>query len=131
MTTRHTTIRVAGAALAALFLLPALPAASDEMPTAHIRRNCKQLDKQIAHYKSVADMAEDRRDYRWWDATRAHVKRLEARRPRLCPEQVAEERRQYFRRGAKAARDAVKLASSMAIRYFTAGATGGSPVSPF
>lgn len=129
MSKRHATIRVwlvPGIAAMVLSGGWALPAAADP-PTAHIRRSCKLLDRQIAHYKSVADMAEDRRDYRWWDSTRAHVKRLEARRPRICPEQVAEEKRQYFRRGAQAARDAVKLASSMAIRYFTAGATGGSP----
>jgi hypothetical protein len=134
MRTRHATHRnfwvlgIAGIVLAAGFTLPA---AADEMPVAHMRRSCKKLDKQIAHYKGVAEMAEDRRDYRWWDSTRAHVKRLEARRPRICPEQVAEEKRQWVRRGAKAARDAVKLASSMAIRYFTAGATGGSSPLPF
>jgi len=101
------------------------PAAADgDMPVAHIRRTCKKLDKQIAHYKSVAERAEDRRDYRWWDSTRTHVKRLEARRPKICPEQVEEERRQWVRRGAKAARDAVKLASAMAVRYFTSGTLG-------
>lgn len=95
------------------------PASADEV--AHIHRTCKKLDRQIAHYKGVADMALERRDFEWWDATRAQVKRLEARRPKVCPEQVAEEKRRVFRRGAKAARDAVKLASAMAIRYFTAG----------
>lgn len=105
-----------------------LAASADEMPVAHIRRTCKLLDRQIAHYKGVQQMAESRRDYRWSDSTGAHVKRLEARRPRICPEQVREERQQWVRRGAQAARDAVKLASKMAIRYFTGGFSG--PFSP-
>ena len=108
------------AMLAAAFVVsgPALPAEANDPP---IYRTCKRLDKQIAHYQGVADTAHKRRDFRWWDASRAHVKRLQARRPKICPEQVAAEKRRYFLRGAQAARDAVKLASEVAIRYFTAG----------
>ncbi len=97
----------------------AAPAAAADV--APIHRTCKKIDLQIAHYKGVTEMAKDRRDWMWYDASRVHVKRLTDRRPKICPEQVAEEKREYFRRGAAAARELVKVASAAAIRYFSAG----------
>ena len=97
----------------------AAPAAADEV--VRIRRTCKLIDKQIAHYEGVSEMAKDRRDWMWYDSTRAHVKRLTDRRVKICPEQVAEEKREYFRRGAEAAKELVRIASAAAIKYFSAG----------
>ena len=99
--------------------LPTPAAGGEPVP---MRRTCKRLDKQIARYEGVVEMAKARRDWAWYDASRAHVERLTDRRPKICPEQVAEEKREYFRRGARAARQMVKFASDAAIRYFTAGA---------
>ena len=109
------------ALLIAIFVAGGFAAATSAGDVAPIHRTCKRIDKQIRHYEDVSEMALERRDWRWYDANQSHVQRLTDRRVKICPEQVAEERREYFRRGAEAARELVKLASNAAIRYFTAG----------
>jgi hypothetical protein len=49
-------------------------------------RECKRLTRQIAHYGNVADMAHERGDAMWEQATLNHISQLSTRRAQLCPQ---------------------------------------------
>jgi len=115
--------------LAALLLAPAWPAGAEvseageanaAAASAKLRRHkCRRLTKQIRHFEGVADMASDRRDRLWLDATEAHVRRLEQERIDLCPEF---ERPSPLVRFGKGTTKWLKRAARVAATYFTGGA---------
>jgi hypothetical protein len=51
---------------------------------------CKRITRQIARYADVADMAKDRGNDRWYEATVDQIGRLAERREKLCPTLYAE-----------------------------------------
>ncbi len=51
---------------------------------------CKRISRQIARYAETVDMARDRGNEKWEDATLDHIGRLSERRAQLCPTLYAE-----------------------------------------
>jgi hypothetical protein len=52
-------------------------------------RSCKVIEKQIARYTGVAEMARERGDEMWEESTEAHIDRLTLQHQRRCPQDVA------------------------------------------
>lgn len=104
------------AALAALWLLPAL-AAADEFHG----NECRRTEKQIAHFQDVLTLAQERDNELWEDATRQHIDRLQTRLEQRCPEHV---KANAIARAAAETRALLKLAAQAAITYFTGGLGG-------
>jgi len=79
---------------------------------------CKRMNRQIAHYDDVLELARGRQNELWENATKAQITRLAERRLRLCPEMVQEAR------AKKEMREFVSLmktAAQAARSYFTGG----------
>ncbi|MEE8580157.1 MAG: hypothetical protein V3T33_01095 [Myxococcota bacterium] len=90
---------------------------------ARITGACRRITRQIDHFETVGQMAQDRDDELWEEATRQHVGRLEVRRAQLCPE-FAEQLRSRSRaaRAIRQTKKFLKTAAKVAIRVFTLGA---------
>lgn len=85
-------------------------------------KDCRRMTRQIDRYEGVVEMAEDRDNELWAEATKRHIERLMERRAELCP-QFAEEVNMK-KRAVKAAEDTQKLmkaAAKIAARYFSGG----------
>lgn len=87
------------------------------------RQDCRRITRQIAHFEgTVLEMARERNDELWQQATSDHISRLKNRRADRCPE-YAEERRILAR--AKKQADQMKrlmvAAAKGAAKYFSGG----------
>lgn len=85
---RHGRLRLAGLLLLiwaplALADAPAHPPGAAEGAYAG---ECRRMTRQIAHYAQVVDLARERDNELWEEATLQHIGRLTARRQHLCPE---------------------------------------------
>jgi hypothetical protein len=76
---------------------------------------CRRITRQIAHFETVADRAEDRGDEAWERATEDHIARLAARRAEICPEYAEES-------GLAAMGRLLRSAGKAAAKYLTFGA---------
>lgn len=101
------------AALAVLF--SAAPAFALPPNTAE----CRRMTRQIEHFTGVAEMAAQRGDEPWFDATVDHVRRLGERRVRLCP---AYTEPNYAAIYASWAKEVIKRAAQAFLTYTTFGA---------
>ncbi len=77
-------------------------------------RSCATLRKQIAHFEDVAERARERDNELWERSTEGHIRRLQARAERECPDDGGNPVLEAIGRFAKAA-------ARTAVKYFTAG----------
>ncbi len=85
-------------------------------------KDCRRMTRQIDRYEGVVQMAQDRDNEMWAEATKRHIERLMERRADLCPQFAAEV--DMKKRAVKAAEDTQKLmkaAAKIAARYFSGG----------
>lgn len=75
---------------------------------------CRRIAKQISHFETVKDRAEDRDNVLWAKATQDHIDRLESQWWTKCDDGEDE--------FAKAFSRALKTAARVAVKYFTFGA---------
>lgn len=75
---------------------------------------CRRIAKQIAHFETVKDTAEDRDNVLWANATQRHIDRLEGQWWTKCDDGEDE--------FAKAFSRALRTAARVAVKYFTFGA---------
>jgi hypothetical protein len=80
------------------------------------RRECHRLTSQIARYEGDVELARERDNELWENATKAHIERLSERRASRCP-QYAEDKGKAMREFAQMLGTAAKLAA----KYFTMG----------
>jgi len=75
---------------------------------------CRRIAKQITHFETVKDRAEERDNALWAKATQDHIDRLETQWWAKCDDGEDE--------FAKAFSRALKTAARVAVKYFTFGA---------
>ena len=78
------------------------------------RNECQVLSRQIAHFTGVVELAQERDNELWENATQEHIVRLESRRKRLCNEPEPDGTLEVVA-------DLIGKAASIAARAFTAG----------
>ncbi|MGH0036700.1 MAG: hypothetical protein ACQGVK_16880 [Myxococcota bacterium] len=103
-----------------LLLVPASAAVAEE----HYRE-CKKITRQMTHYEGVVEMARERDNALWENATLDHIQRLADRRRRLCPEMVTELEKSKARKVMEDSAEVLKSAGKVALRVFTFGAYPG------
>ena len=81
------------------------------------RGDCIRLTKQLLRYTGDLEMARDRGNDLWEEATKQHMSRLAFRRAELCPSIVAQEDPFWRDLGR-----ILGVAAQAAIKYFTWGA---------
>ena len=98
---------------AALLALAPLRASAEEAPRLP-HTECQRLTRQMAHFADVADLARERGNELWENASLDHIARLSERRYQLCPEyrgmSYGEQLRQLL-----------KLAAKVALKLYTMG----------
>ena len=100
-----------------LFVAPAwaeVPAHPPGAGEGAYRGECRRMTRQIAHYANVVDLARERGNERWEEATLQHIGRLTERRQYLCPKYADN----------KAGEELIKLlrlAGKVALKMFTMG----------
>ncbi len=77
-------MRIAAVLLAVFFA--AAPAAAQYNQASSLPRECKRIMKQLTRYDGDVQMARDRGNELWENATLAHMGRLETRLYDRCPE---------------------------------------------
>jgi hypothetical protein len=105
--------------IAIILCLMSSPAFAKPEP---LRRECNRLSSQIARYEGDVELAQERDNELWENATKEQIARLSERRISRCPE--------YANEGAAAAAAAawrkfgqmVTTAAKVAAKYFTMGA---------
>ena len=110
--------RVLACSIIMLFVLPATGSFAASGSSTLNRQKCQRLTRQIERYEGVADMALQRGDSLWYNATRQQVERLEQERIARCP--GYDKPNPMLRIGRSTAR-LMKRAASAARRYFTGG----------
>ncbi len=88
-------------------------------------RECRKITRQMEHYEDVVNMALDRDNKLWANATVQHIQRLADRRRRLCPKMVAELEKSMARKIMDDSAEMMKAAGRVALRVFTFGAYPG------
>jgi hypothetical protein len=103
--------------LAALLLaLVPLSARADDPPLNPRlpHTECQRLTRQIAHFADVADLARERGNEPWENATLDHIARLSERRYEMCPEY-------HGMSYGEQLRQLLKLAAKIALKLYTMG----------
>jgi len=79
------------------------------------RGECRRMTRQIAYYAQVVDMARERDNEAWEEATLQHIGRLTTRRAYLCPQEYAD------KKYGEALLKLLRLAGKVALKMFTWG----------
>lgn len=81
--------------------------------------DCARLLRQINHYESMVERAEDLGNELWADRTQGHVDLLEDRLASRCPNYTDRDERQEI---ARQTMRLMKVAADAAVTFFTMGA---------
>jgi len=100
-------IRMRAALLLAVTVLLLAPAPA--VATPHYGA-CRRMTRQISHFAEVADLARDRDNELWEEATIQHIGRLTERRALMCPEYAEKD---YGEEVVKALRIAARIAAKL------------------
>jgi hypothetical protein len=100
--------------IAAVLLVLAPLSARAEMKPRLPHTECQRLTRQIAHFADVADLARERHNELWENATLDHISRLSERRWELCPEY-------HGMSYGEQLRQLLKLAAKIALKLYTMG----------
>jgi hypothetical protein len=82
----------------------------------HNTGKCRKLTRQISQFEGTLELAKQRDDDLWTDATEAHIARLGQRRASLCPEYRPRNKAAEI---VKEVRGWTRTAAKAAYRYFT------------
>jgi hypothetical protein len=103
------------ASIAIILCLMSSPAFAKSEP---VRRECHRLNSQIARYEGDVELAQERGNELWENATKQQIARLSDQRVSRCPQYADDGGAAAWRRFSQMLGKAAKLAA----KYFTLGA---------
>ena len=107
------------AAIAIILCLTSSPAFAKSEP---LRRECNRLTSQIERYEGDVELAKERDNELWEDATKAQIARLSERRINRCPEYANEGAAAKAAEAWRKFGQMMTTAAQVAAKYFTMGA---------